>query len=101
MKTIFKVLGVAASIYLSAGIGWLIGVIDCDDCYNDRIVKREGNVEAAIDLNDLLISEGLKKNKRKMKRSEVLSMCAKRWSKAGYTQEEIKQGLDNLREKLD
>ena len=101
MKTILKLLGVAAGTYFVYRTGWLMGVIDCDDCYNDRSVKNETRVEAAIDLNDLFISENIKKPKRKIKRSEVLRAHARKWTEAGFSSEEIKQGLDLLKKELD
>ena len=100
MKTILKILGIAAGTYLLLDIGWIVGIINCDDYYHDRRISNNGSVEGAMELNDLLMKNGLKKDIRRMKRSEILSAHARKWAKEGYTSEEIKQGLDALRKKL-
>lgn len=105
MKTLFKILGIATGIYGLMGLSCLCGIGACDDYHNNRLnennklAKRaKDTVEANIDLwNDLT----KRKKKSSKKRSEVLGTYARKWAKEGYSSEEIKQGLENLKKELD
>lgn len=106
MKTLFKILGIATGIYGLMGLGCLIGIGSCDDYYNNRFDKNceidkkaKDVVEANIELwNDLNKRKNKKSSKKK---SEVLSAYARKWAKEGYSSEEIKRGLENLKKELD
>lgn len=104
MKTLLKVLGIAAGAYCMMDFGWCIGVFCCKEYYDGRLnmknvkdVKIKEDIEAANELWEMI----RKDKKSSKKRSDVIRKHAKRWSDQGYSSEEIKQGLDALKKELD
>lgn len=105
MKKLLKILGIAAGTYLILDIGWIVGVINCDDYHNGRLNpknKMENEIKEGIEaVHELFGIIDKKDNKLSTKRSKVLSDYARRWAKEGYSSEEIKRGLDLLKKELD
>lgn len=108
MKTILKVLGIAASIYGAMGFGAFIGIAGYDEYCNGQFNKNIEIEKKAIDVIEANIDiwrdirKGYSSKKQKnIKRSEILRRHARLWAEEGFSSEEIKQGLELLKKELD
>ena len=109
MKTILKVLGIAAGIYGAMGFGAFVGIAGYDEYCNGRFNKNIEMEKKAIDAIEANIDIwrnirrdiGKDNSLKNIKRSDVLRRHARKWAEEGFSPEEIKQGLDLLRKELD
>lgn len=104
MKTLLKVLGIAAGAYCLLDLGALIGAGGTVEMYEhpeseaSKFYKENNMLKTAKWANRIMFNNPKESSK---KRSEVLHDYAEQWAKKGYSSEEIKQGLDALKKELD
>lgn len=106
MKTILKLLGIAAGLYVVSDFGCVVGVLMTSEYYEGRLDKHKKKdktcIESITTIQDVFGDYyNTKAKKSSKKRSDVLSTHARKWAKEGYSSEEIKQGLENLKKELD
>lgn len=106
MKTVLKVLGVLAGTYIICDAGCVIGVLMTSEYYEGRFNRHNKKdkrcIESITAVQDVFGKYyNVKAKKSSKKRSEILRKHARKWAEEGFSSEEIKQGLDALREELD
>jgi hypothetical protein len=106
MKTLLKVLGVAAGLYVVSDFGCVIGVLMTSEYYEGRFDKHNKKdkrcIESITTVQDVFGKHyNVKAKKSSKKRSEILRKHAKKWAEEGFSSEEIKQGLELLKKELD
>lgn len=106
MKTILKILGVVAGLYVVSDLGCVLGVLMTSEYYEGRLDKHKKKdkecIKSITAIQDVFGDYyNTKAKKSSKKRSEVLGTYARKWAKEGYSSEEIKQGLENLKKELD
>ena len=96
MKTILKVLGIAAGLYLSADIGMLLGSLTTLEVTNENVDVNNKLDRWAIEYVDSVekIRNGIFKNPRKNCKSEDMRDFVKYCIKHGYSDSEIKEMIE-------
>ena len=100
MKTLLKVLGIMAGVYATANIGALLGAGATVEMYEYPESKASKYYEkmevygVAKWANSMMFR---REEISQVKRSDVMRRYIKQWQKQGYSSEEIKNKIDDLK----
>ena len=98
MKKLLALLGIGVSMYISYDIGCLTGTMaTCKSHHGIPVEKKYMKFISVVE--EYLMKAG--KTKSSKKRSDILHEHAVMLAEQGYTAEEIKNSLENLRKELD